>query len=586
MRKFFYFYKRYLQLVKERRLVHILGMLFSLCLLFVGNYVFFQIGSVIDGLAEGQRVLGEDIYLLIALMFAPLFFEFIAFFLKALVFAHGMEKGIKEVYKNIIRLDVGFHINRATGKLISKVIATDRLIYAYTWDIEWFLLDAIASVLIPIALMYSISPEITLYTGSAFVVAIPLLSIAIKHNIKMRIRLKDAEYNRTTTIVDGLSNFETVRSFGSEDLEMQMFNKFNEAATKARWGYQMSFRVTDTLVRVVSIIFFFAGATPAWLLFQQGRITVGDVAIVLTFLVQLSTVLFRTFLSIRNLVKEQPVFEDVLELMDKEPSILEAQNPTEFAVIKGKLEIKNVTFAYEDSPKILQDLTLKIDPNQTIALVGPSGGGKSTIVRLLMRYYDPLSGDVLIDGVNVKELSYDSLRDVFGVVPQEPVLFNNTIAYNIGYALNLTDGIDKKEMEQIIEAAKHAQIHEFIQSLPKKYKTKVGERGLKLSGGQKQRVAIARVLIKDPKVVIFDEATSMLDSESEKAIQKAFSELSRDKTTIIIAHRLSTITHADKIIVIDQGKVVEEGTHEQLLQKDGLYKGLWDIQSGGFRKGT
>ncbi|MDQ6985920.1 MAG: ATP-binding cassette domain-containing protein [Candidatus Dojkabacteria bacterium] len=222
---------------------------------------------------------------------------------------------------------------------------------------------------------------------------------------------------------------------------------------------------------------------------------------------------------------------------------------------------------------------------ETIAFVGTSGGGKSTLTRLLMKYYDVWKGGIEIDGVNIKDLSNKDLREIIGLVPQEPVLFNRSVYYNVGYALDDIHDLDNLgNKEIIIEACKKAKIHDFIMTLKDGYETKVGERGLKLSGGQKQRIAIARVLIKNPKVVIFDEATSMLDSESEKLIQEAFTVLSQNKTVIIIAHRLSTITHCDNIFVIENGSVAESGTHKELLSDSKIYKNLWDIQSGGFSK--
>ena len=278
---------------------------------------------------------------------------------------------------------------------------------------------------------------------------------------------------------------------------------------------------------------------------------------------------------IRDIAKTYADIQKYFGLLDYKINVADPLKPTVLSQIKGLVEFKNVSFAYSDQQQIktVRDFNLKIQPGQAIALVGKSGSCKTTLVKLLMRFYDVDGGSVSVDGVNVKNLTKSNLRSFIGVVPQEPVLFNNTIAYNIGYGrTNTTTG-------EIKAAARLANIDGFIESLPKKYATEVGERGVKLSGGQKQRLAIARMILSDPKIIVFDEATSQLDSESERLIQESFWKAAEGKTTIIIAHRLSTVMRANKIIVMEKGAIKETGTHISLLnQKSSLYKRFWDLQ--------
>jgi ATP-binding cassette subfamily B protein len=349
--------------------------------------------------------------------------------------------------------------------------------------------------------------------------------------------------------------------------------------------YQDSFRFIDFAARLNGFAVFLVGGLYTAYLYQNNQLSVAVTVVIIAYLSQMTGRIMGMIFAFRDVIKNLPTIEDFYDLYDAKSSILPPLDPQTIKDPKGKVDFANVSFGYNIHQPVLQNLSLGIKPNETVALVGVSGGGKSTVTRLLMRYYDVDEGEITIDGVNVQSLSNDSIRNLIGLVPQEPVLFNRTIFYNVGYALDDIGNLDNVRNRKIVEdACKKAYIHDFIVSLKDGYDTVVGERGLKLSGGQKQRIAIARVLIKNPKIVIFDEATSMLDSESEKSIQLAFAELSKNKTVIIIAHRLSTITHCDNIFVIDAGKVVEKGKHAQLLTHSTIYKKLWSIQSGGFAR--
>ena len=304
------------------------------------------------------------------------------------------------------------------------------------------------------------------------------------------------------------------------------------------------------------------------------KLGVGDFVLVVAFIESFHAKVWDLIWGFREIAKSYTDIQKYFGILDNEVQIKDPVNEKKLTIIKGEIEFSGVYFAYEKNTReALKNVNLKIREGQTVALVGRSGSGKTTLVKLLMRFYDVSRGKITIDDINIKNLSKSRLRSFIGVVPQEPILFNHSIKYNISY------GRPRASLKEIVSAARMANIAEFIETLPKKYETQVGERGVKLSGGQKQRLAIARMILADPEIIIFDEATSQLDSESERLIQDAIWRVTANKTTIIIAHRLSTVMKADKIIVMDNGKIVEIGSHRELLaRKKSLYRRFWNLQ--------
>jgi ATP-binding cassette subfamily B protein len=381
---------------------------------------------------------------------------------------------------------------------------------------------------------------------------------------------KDAEAG--TRAIDSLLNFETVKYFGNEEWEAKRYDASAEAYARAY------IKTTNTLslLNAGQALIFTTGMTALMLMagfdVAAGRATVGDFVLINTFLLQLSQPLNMLGFVYREIKQGLIDMERMFALRDVAPEVADRAGAQDLRVSGAHVAFEHVDFRYDPDREILKDVSFEIRPGETLAVVGPSGAGKSTLARLLFRFYDVAAGRVTIDGQDVRDVTQASLRRAIGTVPQDTVLFNDTIRYNIAY------GRPGASEEEIVAAAKVAQIHEFVASLPLGYETLVGERGLKLSGGEKQRVAIARTVLKAPPILILDEATSALDSHTEQAIQSALEAAMRGRTSLIVAHRLSTIVGADLILVMETGRIVERGTHTELVARGGLYASLWSRQ--------
>jgi ATP-binding cassette subfamily B protein len=372
--------------------------------------------------------------------------------------------------------------------------------------------------------------------------------------------------------VDAMLNFETVKYFANEEYEARRYDASLQA-------YERAAVKSDTTLAVLNLgqgTIIAIGLMAIMILAAQGvaaaEMTVGDFVLVNAYLIQLYTPLSILGVVYRNIKQSLTDIEHMTALLAAKPEIEDRPGAPALIVRHGAVAFRRVDFHYDVRRPILSEVDFRMPPSTTIAIVGPSGAGKSTIARLLFRFYDVYAGSIEIDGRDIREVAQESLRRAIGVVPQDTVLFNDTIYYNIAYG---RPGAMRADVE---EAARHAHIHDFITALPDGYRTMVGERGLKLSGGEKQRVAIARVILKAPKILVFDEATSALDTKTEREIQASLAEISADRTTLIIAHRLSTIVEADQILVLDNGQVVERGHHRELLARGRVYAAMWARQ--------
>ena len=389
----------------------------------------------------------------------------------------------------------------------------------------------------------------------------------------LRRRMNEQDTDANQKAIDSLLNFEPGKYFGAEKREAARYDEamagYEAAALKTSYSlaflnFGQAVLITVGLVAVMLL---------AAIGVQAGELTVGDFVLVNAYMIQITMPLNFLGTVYREIRQALVDMRQMFDLLDEPSEVRDRPNAPALKVDRGRVRLEAVSFSYDPDRQILRNVNIDVPAGQTIAIVGPSGSGKSTIGRLLFRFYDVTGGALSIDGQDVRDVTQDSLHQAIGVVPQDTVLFNDTIYYNIAY------GREDATHDEIIDAARDAQIHDFIMSLPDQYDTRVGERGLKLSGGEKQRVGIARTLLKNPPILLLDEATSALDSETEHEIQDALERAGRGRTVITIAHRLSTVLNADRIVVLENGAVVESGSHEELLKHKGRYLDLWTLQS-------
>lgn len=487
------------------------------------------------------------------------------------------------VFKHLHNLDFAFHTDKSSGSLISAIKRGDGAFWNFYFSIHFRLIDVLVSFLVMLYFFKALDIRIFTLAVVSFLLALIVTRFFIKANIRTRKVVNRWDDRISGVIVDNMINFETVKLFAKELWERLRLKKVDKDWKKATWKFVLTFRGLDVGMGVVINASIFLLFLFALKLTIGGELTVGDFVLVVGFAGSFYSKIYELVWGFRDIAKSYSDIERYFGLLDYQIQVKDPKKPVKPKIVKGEIEYKNVNFSYEDKQAdAVRNINLKIRQGQSVALVGRSGAGKTTMVKLLMRFYDTDKGKIEIDGIDVRKFKKSGLRSFMGVVPQEPVLFNNTIGYNIAYGAATSSAYgaqSKASKKEVVAAAKLARIHNFIETLPKKYNTKVGERGIKLSGGQKQRVAIARMILSDPEIIIFDEATSQLDSESEKLIQEAFWKASENKTTLIIAHRLSTVMRADKIVVMEEGRIKEVGSHQELLaKKESLYKRFWDLQ--------
>lgn len=480
-----------------------------------------------------------------------------------------------ELFRHLHSLSLRWHLNRKTGEVLRVMDrgtdSINNLLNYILFSIAPTIVDILVAVVFFIMAFNWWFGLIVFVTMALYIAATIMVT---EWRTKFQRRMNLADNAQKARSVDSLLNFETVKYYGAEQYEVDCYREAILKYQEEEWRSSITLNILNTMQNVIVCGGLLAGSLLcAYLVVYQEGLTVGDYVLFASYIIQLYVPLnwFGTFY--RAIQKNFVDMENMFDLMKEEQEVIDAPGAGELAVIRGgAIDFSDVTFGYTPERFVLRNVNFSVPAGKTVAIVGPSGAGKSTIMRLLFRFYDVESGSISIDGQNIKTVNQSSLRKAIGVVPQDTVLFNNTIKYNIQYGR-----VDAPDVDVIV-AAKSADIHEKILTFPEKYETPVGERGLRLSGGEKQRVAIARTILKSPFIVLLDEATSALDTQTERNIQAALGRVCANRTTLIIAHRLSTIIHSDEILVLKDGLIVERGRHEALLEKHGVYADMWNQQ--------
>ncbi len=532
--------------------------------------------EMIDGLSSTQQALALPALLLLlygALRFSTSLFTELREILFARVTQRAVRRIALEVFRHLHELSLRFHLERQTGGVSRDIERGSRSISSLISYTLYSILPTLVEITLVLAILLlrydSSFVLITLASLTAYV----LFTIKVSNwRIAIRRKLNEMDSAANTRAIDSLLNYETVKYFNNEEYEARRYDRqmqdWEDAATRSQVSLSWLNLGQQVIIALGVTAMMWRAANGV----VDGSMTIGDLVLVNAFLIQLYMPLNFLGVVYREIRQALADIERMFDLLAVNREIADAPNAT--ALAAGAVEIRfcEVDFSYESNRQILQRIDFSIPAGRTLAIVGESGSGKSTLARLLYRFYDVSGGRILLNGIDLRDLTQASLRAAIGIVPQDTVLFNDTIYYNIQY------GKPEANREQVIAAAAAAQLSGFIDLLPDGYETRVGERGLKLSGGEKQRVAIARALLKNPPVLIFDEATSALDSKTEKAIETSLDNAARGRTTLVIAHRLSTIMNADEILVMDAGRIVERGSHTTLLDAAGLYAQMWALQ--------
>ena len=524
-------------------------------------------------------LMNKDILLLntIAVTIVIVFFiRGICFYAQTYLMSYVGQKVIidirEAVYRKLQFLSLGYFEKRQTGTIMSYVTNDVGALQGSIIESATDFVTEMSILIGSLALMFNLHWKLSLLT----LITMPLVAKAMDLFGKKLKRTSGIMQERaadiTAVLQETISSVRVIKSFVREEYEIARFVKENYANFRAQ---MKNAQVMATLTPVIELI---AAIGVTFLIWYggfeviNGNLTAGALIAFLVYATNLANPIKRLSRIYGNVQKAMAAAERVFSVLDEKTDIVEKENATELKAVIGKVDFKAVTFKYNENEVILKDINLEVKAGQMVAIVGPSGAGKTTIVNLLPRFYDPVAGNIYIDDVNIADVTLASLREKIGIVPQETVLFNGSIYDNILYG-DLT-----ATTEEVMAAAKAANAHDFIMQMADQYQTQIGERGSKLSGGQRQRIAIARAILKNPRILILDEATSALDTESEKLVQDALDKLMVGRTSFVIAHRLSTILQADMIIVMEKGQIVEQGSHEELLKLDGLYSGLYKLQ--------
>jgi len=513
------------------------------------------------------------VIIVIAFLLKNLFGYFQSFFMNYA--EEGVIKNLRnELYRHLHNLPLGYFTNERTGKLISRITSDVNILNGGISACFVTMIREPLLILVYLGMALALSWQLTIISLVVFPFALTIISAIALRLHKERGVSQDRLADITSILLESISGVKVVKAFGMEDFEKKKFNRetqryFNSLIKLAR--------IRDLATPATELLSVMAGAFIIWYggrqILLEGNL---NASAFLTFLFIIFQIMppIKELTSVNNRIQEASAAGNrIFEVLDTQPSIRNAPNPKILDRFSSSVEFRSVSFRYNGSGEVLRDVSMRITKGEVVAIVGPSGSGKTTLVDLIPRFYDVASGAIFVDGIDLRDLDVQSLRDKIGIVTQETILFNDSVRNNIAY------GLENHPLEKIIEAAKAANAHDFIMALPKQYDNVVGERGVKLSGGERQRISLARAILKNPPILILDEATSALDTESEILVQEAIDHLMAGRTSIVIAHRLSTIQHSDRIIVLDEGRIVEAGRHAELIANPtGLYKKLYDLQ--------
>lgn len=584
-RGIWYNIKNIFSLIKPYKWFFIVNLLIILILElnFLAERYLFKV-LVDEGTMFGAGSLGKeafiDVLIMLGVAFASLIairaaFRWIREHIIALSESAMMADLKRKFFNHIIGLSLRFHTTHKTGSLISRLSRGGRAIEDIMDSLYYNVIPPIFQLIIAAISVAYLDLMSSVIIISVFILFITFSIVMEKRRFKKREEANEADDIEKANIGDILTNIDSVKYFAKEKSIEKRYHSLSENTKWAlfnSWSYSKWLNTGQTVILglgMLAIVYFPIKS------FLIGEITLGTVVFIYTIYASLMAPLFNFVSGLRSFSQSMADFESLYQYEDFKNEITDAQNARELKIEKGEIEFKKVGFTYQKK-KILNNFKLKIKKNEKVALVGRSGSGKSTLIKLLFRMYDTQEGGVFIDGKDIKEFTQESLRSELSIVPQECVLFDDTIYNNILFSRT---GASR---EEVLQAIKFAQLDKVIDSFPEKENTIVGERGVKLSGGEKQRVSIARAILANKKVLVLDEATSSLDSETEHDIQRDLQQLMKGRTSIIIAHRLSTILSADKIVVLEEGKIVQLGTHKQLIRRKGTYRKLWELQKGGY----
>jgi ATP-binding cassette subfamily B protein len=500
--------------------------------------------------------------------------------LRELIFAKATEGTARsislQVFRHLHALSLRFHLERQTGGMTRDIERGTRAVHSLISYSLYSIFPTLVEVTLVLGLLaWKFDAAFAWITLVALVIYIAFTISLTEWRTKFRRQMNDSESTAHSRAIDALLNYETVKYFGNEDFEARRYDENLERLRRAALKSQSTLSLLNTgqqLIIAIALVLMLWRATQGVV---DGRLTLGDLVMINAFMIQLYIPLNFLGVLYREIKQALTDLDKMFSLLDKNREVDDLPGAQPLQVREGRVRFERVSFAYDPARPILHDLDFEIPPGKTVAVVGPSGAGKSTLARLLFRFYDVSGGAITVDGQDIRQVTQASLRQAIGIVPQDTVLFNDTVEYNIAY------GRPGSTREQVEAAARAAHIHAFIAATPKGYETMVGERGLKLSGGEKQRVAIARTLLKNPPILIFDEATSALDSANERAIQAELRSAAQGKTALVIAHRLSTVVDAHEIVVLEAGRIVERGPHAELLARGGRYAEMWRLQQSG-----